>query len=92
MEWGRLQDDFYSQQLNSHHNKTRTGQRWQVALIGRPWNQWFLVRSMRNTDLHGADPSSRTQAVRQEVERSLRDIYDICVQMEPSVQTLLLKI
>ena len=44
---------------------------------------------MRNNDLHGADKSEKAQAERTEVERTLREIYDIKCQLEPSVQQLL---
>ena len=44
---------------------------------------------MRNKDLHGATGSAKTSAARLEVERTLRDIYDLREQMEPSVQQLL---
>ena len=44
---------------------------------------------MRNADLHGDTETSKTRAEREDVERTLRDIYDLRAQMEPSVQRLL---
>jgi hypothetical protein len=91
-EWSLLQDDFYANQLNHKPNqKRRTGHSWQVAIIRCVWSRWYLVWEMRNHDLHGADESSRAKANREEVERSLRVIYDARALMEPSVQTLLCK-
>jgi hypothetical protein len=88
-DWGEIQDVHYATMLNTKGNKQHTGQRWQTAIIGELWNQWFTLWDMRNSDLHGATESSRARAEREEVERSLREIYDMREQMEPSVQQLL---
>ena len=69
--------------------KHRTGQRWQTAIIGELWTQWFTLWEARNSDLHGATESLQARAEREEVERSLRDIYDMRDRVEPSVQKLL---
>jgi hypothetical protein len=91
-DWSLLQDNFYANQLNHKPNqKRRTGHSWQVAIIRCVWSRWYLVWEMRNHDLHGADESSQAKANREEVERSLRVIYDVRALMEPSVQTLLCK-
>jgi hypothetical protein len=44
---------------------------------------------MRYTDLQGADVASRAQSGRQDVERTLRSIYDMRAQMDARVQNLL---
>ena len=44
---------------------------------------------MRNKDLYGDNESSRARAEREEVEGTLRDIYNLREQMEPSIQKLL---
>ena len=75
--------------INTKEGKQRTGQRWQQAIIGEIWNQWFEVWKMRNADLHGDTETTKTRAEREDVERMLRDIYDLRAQMEPSVQQLL---
>lgn len=90
LEWDRLQDAFYSRQLDSTQNKARTSHRWQLAIIRTLWTRWFLLWALRNNDLHGADVSRRAQAVKKEVDRSLREIYDMRSQMEPSMQQALL--
>jgi hypothetical protein len=88
-EWSEAQDTYYATTLNTKKLKRRTGARWQHELIGALWSQWFIVWEMRNKDLHGATESARSRAEREEVERTLRDIYDLRSQAEPSVQQLL---
>ena len=89
IDWNQVQDDHYANMINTKEGKKRTGQRWQQTLIGEIWNQWFDVWTMRNKDLHGSTETAKTRAEREEVERTLRDIYDLKEQMEPSVQQLL---
>ena len=88
-DWSEIQDSYYATTLNTKDNKRRTGQRWQQAIIGELWSHWFILWEMRNNDLHGATESAKTSAARMEVERTLRDIYDLREQMKPSVQQLL---
>ena len=88
-EWSEVQDSYYANTLNPKKIKRRTGARWQKEIIGALWSQWFVVWEMRNHDLHGATESARSRAEREEVERTLRDIYDLRSQAEPSVQQLL---
>jgi hypothetical protein len=59
------------------------------AIIAEIWSQWYVQWEMRNTDLHGEDISARARAEREEVERTLREIYDLRAHMEPSVQKML---
>jgi hypothetical protein len=89
IDWSEIQEDHYANMINSKDGKKRTGQKWQQAVIGEIWNQWFHVWGMRNKDLHGNNESAKARAEREEVERTLRDIYDLREQMEPSVQQLL---
>ena len=77
--------------LNNKPKQKRTGHSWQVAIIWSVWSCWYLVWELWNHDLHRADEPSRAKANGEEVERSLREIYDAQAQMEPSVQTLLCK-
>jgi acid phosphatase class B len=49
----------------------------------------MIVWEIRNKDLHGTNETARARAEREEVERTLRDVYDLREQMEPSVQQLL---
>lgn len=86
---GDIQDEHYATMLNTKAIKRRTDQRWQQTIIGELWAQWFIVWVMRNKDLHGATETAEVRAGREEVERSLRDIYDLLERMEPSVQQLL---
>jgi exonuclease III len=88
-DWSEIQEAYYATMINSKEGKKRTGQRWQQSVIGEVWSQWFLLWDMRNHDLHGENASKRARAEREEVERTLRDIYDMRAQMEPSVQQLL---
>jgi hypothetical protein len=90
-EWSDIQDAFYA----THHRKTgtpkrRTGQRWQVAVIGHIWTQWKIIWASRNQDLHGTTAQQQRTALARDLRRDLRDIYDVKNQLEPSVQELLL--
>ena len=67
----------------------RTGQRWQVSIIGELWDQWRCLWNIRNQERHGATISQQMQAEFQDVLRDLRDIYDKKPLMEPSIQKLL---
>ena len=88
--WSEIQEDHYAKMINTKAGKQRTGQRWQQAITNEILAQWFQVWSMRNKDLHGDNESARARADREEVERTLRDLYDLREQqMEPSVQKLL---
>lgn len=93
-EWSYLQDNFYAQQAaeegqTKKKTKKLTGQRWQVAMIGLLWDQWWVVWESRNQDLHGADERSRAQAETREVHRKLRELYDYKARLSSEVQTLL---
>jgi hypothetical protein len=84
-KWSSLQDEYYARQARATETKRQTGQRWQTAIIGAIWQQWFLLWELRNTELHGADARSQALAERLVVDRTLIDIYDFRNQMEPSV-------
>jgi acid phosphatase class B len=75
--------------LNTKASKRRTGQRWQEAIIGELWAQWFIVWELRNKDLNGATVTAKTRGDREEVKRMLREIYNLRNRMEPSVQQIL---
>jgi hypothetical protein len=90
-EWSDIQDGFYA----SHHDHTgtpqrRTGQRWQVAVIGVLWKQWKVLWASRNQDLHGTTAMQQCRALSRALQRDLRDVYDLKDQLEPSVRALLL--
>jgi hypothetical protein len=90
--WSDLQDTYYAHQActaDIESKKGLSGNYWQVAIIGVLWTQWFQLWEIRNHDLHGADKRELARAERTEVERNLREIYDIKSQLEPSVQQLL---
>ena len=88
-DWSDIQEAYYATMLNPKLGKKRTGLRWQKAIITEIWTQWLIVWEIRNKDLHGATETTRARAEREEVERTLRDVYDLRKQMEPSVQQLL---
>ena len=88
-EWGRLQDEYYARQVNQDKNKRRTGHRWQMAIIGKLWDQGFLVWEVRNADKHGVDSTAKARTERLEVDRSLRVLYALRNHMEPSVRDIL---
>lgn len=62
--------------------------RWQVAIIGMLWDQWWAIWVSRNKDLHGADNLSRAQAETREVHRKLRELYDLRSRLSNEVQVL----
>ena len=69
--------------------KRLSGQRWQTAIIGVLWEQWYLVRALRNGDLHGATEAAKSRTIAIEVHRDRRNLYDQRNHMEPNVQELL---
>jgi hypothetical protein len=87
--WSDVQDDFYAARREPGKMKRLTGQRWQTAIIGAVWDQWYLVWAIRNADLHGAPETNKSRAIATEVRRDLSDLYDQRLQMEPNVQELL---
>jgi hypothetical protein len=88
-EWASVQDAYYARKAQSTETKRQTGQTWQTAIISCIWQQLFLLWTIRNQALHGADSRLQAQAARREVERQLTDLYDLRNHMEPSVQRLL---
>jgi hypothetical protein len=87
--WSEIQDDHYATTINLKGSKRRSGAQWQKAIIGELWSQWFILWEMRNKDQHGSNETTRNRIEREEVERTLREIYDLRAQMEPSVQQIL---
>ena len=87
--WSDIQDDYYATTINLKDSKRRSGNQWQKAIIGEIWSQWFILWAMRNKDKHGSNESTRNRIEREEVERTIRDIYDLREQMEPSVLEVL---
>ena len=54
-EWEMLQENHYRTQPNYNSKKSPRGSRWQVAIIGTIWSQWYTVWVLRNSDVHGVD-------------------------------------
>ena len=90
-DWAAHQDDFYFTNPGINPKKRRSGERWQVALIGVVWESWYEVWKARNQDVHGADATQKATIERRDVLRSLRVIYDKRRMYEPSSQELLMK-
>jgi hypothetical protein len=63
--------------------------KWQVGLIRKIWDQWFVLWSLRNQDLHGRDSRSRQKAETLEIKRQLQRIYSQRQIVEPQAQDLL---
>ena len=89
-KWGSLQDEYYARLAHSIETKRQTGQHWQITVIISVRQQWFLLWALQNKALHGANARSQAQLERRVVKRTLIDLYNICHQMEPSVQQLVL--
>jgi hypothetical protein len=87
--WSAIQDDYYATTINNTESRRRSGEQWQQAIISEVWSQWFLLWELRNKDQHGSNESTRQRIEREEVERTLRELYDLKEQMEPSVQQVL---
>ena len=87
-EWAYLQENYYFARPRDPKKPKRTGDRWQAAMIGLLWDQWWAVWSSRNKDLHGADAAQRAQAETREVHRDLRDLNDVRDQLDPHVRAL----
>ena len=90
-DWAAHQDDFYFTNPGINPKKRRSGERWQVAIIGVVWESWNEVWKTRNQDVHGADATQTATIERRDVLRSLRRIYDKRRMYEPSSQELLMK-
>jgi hypothetical protein len=89
-EWVDLQDAHYVTRPNSTGKKRRKGAKWQVAIIGRMWDTWYLLWESRNTDLHGADARQRALVERRNALQTLRELYALRNQYEPTVRELLM--
>ncbi len=89
LEWSEVQDAYYARETNNHSKKALTGHRWQVIMIGEIRDQWRILWSLRNQELHGSNLQEHHSSEHGAVHRDLRDIYDGKALMEPSVQALL---
>jgi hypothetical protein len=87
--WGEYQERHYSQAAEQSRAKVHTGQLWQKNMIMFIWAKWFLLWSMRNQDVHGADENTRRQLERAAVISEIRELHDARSRMEPRVQGLL---
>lgn len=92
LTWSDMQEDFYVSRPHINASpKRRTGQRWQVLVIGIIWKHWRILWKQRNQDLHGADEKQQQRALNLQVRRELHEIYDAQAHLEPSVRALLHK-
>jgi hypothetical protein len=89
-EWARLQRDYYWQHQNSLPTSKMTGLRWQVKIIRKLWEHWYKLWKIRNQAVHGHDEHSRREAEKRDIFRSLEEIYNSRLYLEPSVDRLLL--
>jgi exonuclease III len=89
IQWAQRQDEYYARLDTNQRNRRQTGQHWQTNIIGELWEAWFLIWEKRNQDIHGFDVHSKAEATRRKVNQSLREIYDLRHQLEPSVRELL---
>jgi hypothetical protein len=48
-------------------NQQYTQAKWQVGLITKIWDQWYLLWTQRNNDVYGKDERSRHQAAAADV-------------------------
>lgn len=89
MEWSNLQDIYYTTRPDSQ--QSRKGSTWQVAIINCLWDQWSALWDSRNKDVHGVDARQSASIARQNALRTLRELYDLRDQVEPSARELLMK-
>ena len=89
-EWSEMQEVFYVTRPHVNPKKRRKGAQWQVAIITCLWEQWYILWTNRNSDLHGADTAQRAHIDRQNALRTLRDLYEMKNHYEPSAQELLM--
>ena len=90
VEWAKLQQEYYTKHRKKQDgNKRRDGSQWQVKLIVLMWDQWRLLWSLRNSDVHGKDSVTRARAARAATARELREVYDQRPHLEPHVASLL---
>ena len=89
-EWEMLQENHYRTQPNYNSKKSPRGSRWQVAIIGTIWSQWYTVWVLRNSDVHGVDSTHQAIQDRREALHTLRRLYELKAHVEPSAQLLLM--
>jgi hypothetical protein len=89
-EWCEMQDAYYVTRPNYNKQNSPRGSQWQVAIIGRLWDQWYLVWESRNNDLHGSDAKHNALVERRNTLRTLRELYSLRSHYEPSAQELLM--
>ena len=91
VEWAKLQQEYYSKHRKKQdgNKRRRDGSQWQVKLIVLMWDQWRLLWSLRNSDVHGKDSATRARAERAATARDLREVYDQRQHLEPQVASLL---
>ena len=88
-EWSRLQDDYYATSATRQHDKRLTGAKWQATIIGVIWEHWDVLWEQQNQAVHGMDASTKSIAIRVEVDRTLSDLYRMKELLDEPVQRLM---
>jgi hypothetical protein len=82
-----------SDQLRSQGRNQPAGLRssstWTTEIITTVWEQWALVWTMRNADIHGHNEDTRSRQRDRLNRQRLETIYEKKMQMEPSIRDLL---
>jgi hypothetical protein len=86
--WVDLQDAHYATRPNP--KKSCKGAKWQVAIIKKLWDNWYLLWESRNNDLHGADARLSALVDRRNALQTLRELYALRNQYEPTARELLM--
>ena len=68
---------------------TRSSSTWTTEIITTVWEQWAIVWTMRNADLHGHNEDTRSRQRDRLNRQRLETIYEKKMQMEPSIRDLL---
>ena len=74
--------------LDRGHFGQRNGSTWTTEIITTIWEQWAIIWTMKNADIHGHDEKTRSQQLDRLVRQRLEMIYDKKMQMEPRIRDL----
>ena len=71
------------------HFGQQNGSTWTTEIITTLWEQWALIWTMQNADIHRHDEITRSQQLDRSNRQRLEMIYDRKMQMEPQIRELL---
>jgi hypothetical protein len=71
------------------HFGQRNGSTWTTEIITTLWEQWAIIWTTRNADVHGHDEATRSYQLDRLNRQRLKLIYEQKLQIEPRIRDLL---